>query len=450
LSIRAAGCDESQSNRMKAAPLRSMGNEPVSAKIARLQQGGAPRVIDLFAGCGGLSLGLQRAGFAILAGLDSDPQASASHARNFHGDCPRHAMPQDLTDPEVTPESVCARLGLGPPDDSVDVVVGGPPCQAFARIGRAKLREIAGDPEAFLKDPRAGLHERWVAWVRELKPLVVLVENIPDVLNAGGRNIAEEISLDLEELGFISRYTLLNAVHYGVPQTRERMFLIGLRRELESTPPFSDPIYSYDVPRGYEQIRRAASRVLRHDDLFRTSHWQEPPEVADGLRQAVTAKRAIGDLPPITSLRDGTLRSGPKRFEKPCRYRRGRPSAYARDMRSWPGFEAPADGPSDHVIRYLPRDWPIFERMRPGDEYPEAHAIAEMRFQEELKARREAGERVRKHTRAWEDLKRRIVPPYRVDGFPNKWWKRYGDRPSRTLMAHLGTNRYRALRPRHG
>jgi DNA (cytosine-5)-methyltransferase 1 len=141
-----------------------MASEPVWAKLARLQQGAMPRVLDLFSGCGGLSLGLQRGGFAIRAGLDPDPQASASHARNFHASCPRHATPQDLADPEVTPESVCARLGLGRPDDSVDVVVGGPPCQAFARIGRAKLRAIAGDPEAFLKDPRAGLHERWVAW----------------------------------------------------------------------------------------------------------------------------------------------------------------------------------------------------------------------------------------------------------------------------------------------
>jgi DNA (cytosine-5)-methyltransferase 1 len=442
LSIRATGCVESRSDQMKAAPLRSIENEPVWAKIARLQQGGVPRVLDLFSGCGGLSLGFQRAGFAILAGLDSDPQASASRARNFHAGCPRHALPQDLTDLEVTPENVFAGLGLGRPDESVDVVVGGPPCQAFARIGRAKLREIAGDPEAFLKDPRADLHERWVAWVRELKPLVVLVENIPDVLNAGGRNIAEEIAVDLEVLGFVSRYTLLNAVHYGVPQTRERMFLIGLRRELDATPAFPDPTHSYDVPRGYEQIRRAASRALRHDDLFRSLYWQEPPEATDGLRQPVTAKQAIGDLPPITSLRDGTLRGGPRRFDAPCGYRQGGPSGYARDMRSWPGFEAPADGPCDHVIRYLPRDWRTFERMRPGDEYPEAHEIAEMRFREELKARREAGERVRKRSRAWEDLRRRIVPPYRVDGFPNKWWKLYSDRPSRTLMAHLGKDSY--------
>jgi DNA (cytosine-5)-methyltransferase 1 len=156
----------------------------------------------------------------------------------------------------------------------------------------------------------------------------------------------------------------------------------------------------------------------------------------------VIAKQAIGDLPPITSLRDATLHGGPRRFDTPCGYRRGRPSAYADDMRSWPGFEAPADGPCDHVIRYLPRDWQTFERMRPGDEYPEAHAIAEIRFQEELRARRPAGERVRKRSRAWEDLRRSIVPPYRVDGFPNKWWKLDPDGPSRTLMAHLGKDGY--------
>ena len=427
---------------MKPSSRRLARDANIRAKIARLQQGGAPRVLDLFSGCGGLSLGLQRAGFLILGGLDSDPHAARSHALNFHAGCSRHATPQDLTNPGVTPESVCDPLGLGLRLNAVDVVVGGPPCQSFARIGRAKLREIAGDPEAFLKDPRAGLHERWVAWVRELEPLAVLVENVPDALIAGDRNIAEEIALDLDELGFDSRYTLLNTVHYGVPQTRERMFLIGLRKELETVPKFPCPTHSYDVPPGYEGIRRAIFRALRSDDLFPAPHWREPPRMVGGLRQAVTAKQAIGDLPPIMGLRDGTLRGGPRRFDTPCGYRRGRPSAYAREMRTWPGFEASVDRPCDHVIRYLPRDWPIFERMRPGDEYPAAHNIAEILFQERLKTHRQVGQRVSKGTRAWKDLHRSIVPPYRVDGFPNKWWKLHPDRPSRTLMAHLGKDSY--------
>jgi DNA (cytosine-5)-methyltransferase 1 len=310
---------------MEPLSLRSAQDIRVRAKIARLERGHRPRVLDLFAGCGGLSLGLQRAGFETMAGLDSDPHASATHALNFHAGCPRHKMPLDLTDPAVTPKGVCDRLGLGAPEGAADVVVGGPPCQAFARIGRAKLRAIAGDPEAFLKDPRAGLHERWIAWVRELEPLAVLVENVPDALTAGRRNIAEEIAIDLDELGFISRYTLLNTVHYGVPQTRERMFLIGLRREFGVVPAFPCPTHAHDMPVGYEGIRRAIFRAVRSDDLFPAPHWQEPPRLAGRLRPAVTAKQAIGDLPPITSLRDGTLHSGRRRFDTLCGYRRGRP-----------------------------------------------------------------------------------------------------------------------------
>lgn len=426
---------------MKPTSLRSAQDVHLQ-KIARLRLGGTPRVLDLFSGCGGLSLGLQRAGFTILAGLDSDLHAARTHALNFHVGDPHHAVPQDLTHPEVTPESVCARFGLGPLERAVDVVVGGPPCQAFARIGRAKLREIAGDPEAFLKDPRAGLHERWVAWVGELAPVAVLVENVPDALNAGGRNIGEEIADDLRELGYRTCYTLLNAVNYGVPQTRERMFLIGYREELEATPAFPSPTHAYDMPRGYEGIRRAVARALRSDDLFPAPFWENPPELTDGLQKAVNSRQAIGDLPPITTLRDGTLRGGRRRFDTSCGYRRGRPSAYARAMRGWPGYDAPVNGPCDHVIRYLPRDWPIFERMRAGDEYPAAHEIAEMLFQEHFDTRIRAGESLPRGSPAWEGLRRGIVPPYRLDGFPNKWWKLDPERPSRTLMAHLGKDSY--------
>jgi DNA (cytosine-5)-methyltransferase 1 len=104
-------------------------------------------------------------------------------------------------------------------------------------------------------------------------------------------------------------------------------------------------------------------------------------------------------------------------------------------LRLWPGFESSAHGPLDHVIRNLPRDWRIFERMRPGDEYPAAHRIAEALLNDALHARRET--RV-----SAQELRRRIVPPYRVDGFPNKWWKLHPDEPSRTLMAHLGKDSY--------
>jgi DNA (cytosine-5)-methyltransferase 1 len=80
--------------------------------------------------------------------------------------------------------------------------------------------------------------------------------------------------------------------------------------------------------------------------------------------------------------------------------------------------------------------------MCPGDEYPKAHEIAEILFQEQLRARRRSGEHMRKGSQAWKDLRRSIVPPYRVEVFPNKWWKLDAEEPSRTLMAHLGKDGY--------
>jgi DNA (cytosine-5)-methyltransferase 1 len=91
------------------------------------------------------------------------------------------------------------------------------------------LREIDQHPEAFKHDPRASLYLEYLNYVQALQPLALLMENVPDVLNHGGRNIAEEICEVLEHKGYVARYTLLNAAFYGVPQMRERMFLLALR-----------------------------------------------------------------------------------------------------------------------------------------------------------------------------------------------------------------------------
>ena len=81
------------------------------------------------------------------------------------------------------------------------------------------------------------------------------MENVPDVLNHGGHNIAEERCEVLEEKGYITRYTLLNAAYYGVPQMRERMFLIGYRQELNRDVAFPEPTHWVDLPPGYEGSR---------------------------------------------------------------------------------------------------------------------------------------------------------------------------------------------------
>ena len=168
-----------------------MTTPAIQQKLARLTAGGAPQVLDLFAGCGGLSLGFQAAGFEIGAAIEFDPDAARSHGMNFHGDDAKHCQARDIV--TMHPEDLAAELDLGPMPQAFDVIVGGPPCQAFARVGRPKLREIDAHPQAFRHDPRARLYQEYLRYVEAFQPLAVLVENVPDVLNHGGQNIAEEI-----------------------------------------------------------------------------------------------------------------------------------------------------------------------------------------------------------------------------------------------------------------
>jgi DNA (cytosine-5)-methyltransferase 1 len=143
--------------------VRSVGSGATSRKLERLRAGAPPRVLDLFAGCGGLSLGFQAAGFQIAAAVEIDEPAACTHAVNFQSASPQevltaHALPKDITATE--PEELTSSLTLGSPIDAFDVVVGGPPCQAYARVGRAKLREVADHPLAFKVDPRGNLYLR--------------------------------------------------------------------------------------------------------------------------------------------------------------------------------------------------------------------------------------------------------------------------------------------------
>ena len=151
----------------------------IERKLARLRAGGKPRVLDLFAGCGGLSLGFQAAGFEIAAAVENDPDAARSHGTNFHNGAADHSKARDIRFP---PGELVVELGLGDVEQAFDVIVGGPPCQAFARVGRPKLREIDDHPRAFLHDPRARLYLEWIHYVTTCKPLAVLMENVPDAL----------------------------------------------------------------------------------------------------------------------------------------------------------------------------------------------------------------------------------------------------------------------------
>ena len=411
-------------------------------KIVRLQDGAKPRVLDLFSGCGGISLGFSAAGFVVSAAVEFDPEAAASHGRNFHASDPAHAKARDIT--ETSPDDLASELKLGRTAEAFDVLVGGPPCQAFARVGRPKLREVDNHPEAFKHDPRAQLYIDYLRYVEAFAPLAVLVENVPDVLNHGGQNIAEEIAEVLESKGYVCRYTLLNAAFYGVPQMRERMILIAYRREIADSITFPEPSHFIDLPPGYGGTRSVALKFLSGEIANDAHHYLEAPRASRSLPPAVTAEDALGDLPVIDArklLKSGELRRGARRFDAPMPYGKEPHTPYAKLMRTWPGFEAPA-ALTDHVIRYLPRDYPLFARMNPGDQYPQAYQHAMDMFEQHLAELAKKGVKVEQGSQEYEGIKASIVPPYDVGKFPNKWRKMWRDQPARTLMAHLGKDSY--------
>lgn len=420
-----------------------MNGRTALEKIARLRGGAGPRTLDLFAGCGGLSLGFHAAGFTLRGAVEFDSDAARSYGLNFHGGHEAHSVARDIT--STSPQELAGHLSLGPVERAVDVVVGGPPCQAFARVGRPKLREIDSHPEAFRHDPRARLYQEYLRYVDAFQPLAVLMENVPDVLNHGGRSIAEEICEVLEAKGYVCGYTLLNAAFYGVPQMRERMFLLAYRHELAAEVRFPEPTNWMMLPPGYEGSRAVALKALR--GMFGDAHaYTEPPSPSPSLPPAVTAEDALCDLPAIYAreeLASGSLTRGARRFDRPVPYdRRRRVAAYGRLMKSWPGFEAPEDGLRDHVIRYLPRDYALFARLNPGDQYPQAYQHALDMLAERIGVLRAKGRNIVEDSAEYRELHEAIVPPYDAGKFPNKWRKMWRDQPARTLMAHLGKDSY--------
>lgn len=416
--------------------------------------------MDLFAGCGGISLGFATAGFEWVGSVELDPWAADSHAANLisigHGTNPQaHYKARDIM--REDPASIFRDVGIsGPVDEQVDVLVGGPPCQAFARVGRAKLRHEArrraeDDADiAFLVDGRVNLWRRYLHYVHKTKPLALLMENVPDVLNHGGRNVAETVARHLQQEGYSVRYTLLNASWFGVPQMRERMFLIGVHQAIDEDVVFPSPTHYSVLPSGYEGTRATARMLISKlgEEKPETPHahcWITDPSEKDGLPPATTAGEALADLPPIYALEllsSGAIRRGRKNPSERVTYTSNEPStAWSRLMRKWPQFGT-SDHSTGHVIRYLPRDYKFFRVMEEGWEYPEIWRLIEEKRQRMLDKRGGANQVGSHSSSDMEALFKQWTLPYDPHKFPNKWWKLYRDRPVRTLMAHLGKDSY--------
>ena len=209
--------------------------------------------VDLFCGCGGLSLGLRRAGFRIVAAIDSDSLAASTYQLNHRR---THLVNQDvrLVDPGVLMQAV----GLNPGD--LDLMAGCPPCQGFST-----LRTLNGNRN--IDEPMNDLVYEFVRFVRVFMPRALMMENVPALLKDSR---LQDIVSELETLGYECAADLFNAERYGVSQRRRRMILFGSRGDC---PPFPRPV----------RARRTVAQAIRR---------LHTPERSDDPLHNYTVRRA--------------------------------------------------------------------------------------------------------------------------------------------------------------
>ena len=174
----------------------------------------APTVVSLFAGCGGSSLGYSMAGYRELLAVEWDDHAVETFRLNFPG---VPVWQGDIADLSV---EECLRItGLNPGE--LDVLDGSPPCQGFSTAGKRRM-----------EDGRNQLFREYVRLLRGLRPKVLVMENVSGLVKGKMRVIFSEILRDLKASGYKVSARLMNAMYFGVPQSRERMIFIGVREDL--------------------------------------------------------------------------------------------------------------------------------------------------------------------------------------------------------------------------
>ncbi|MEX0863513.1 MAG: DNA cytosine methyltransferase [Acidimicrobiia bacterium] len=178
--------------------------------------------IDLFAGAGGLSLGLRRAGFDVVLAVERD----ADSCKTFLG----HHPGVDLRDGDIV------EVDFVPFSGQVDVVVGGPPCQPFSTGGKGLANE----------DPRDATPE-FARAIRQVRPRAFLMENVPGLVHRSHRTYFDKLSGSLQDLGFELNWQVLDASDFGAPQKRRRLFLVGIR---EKAFVFPSPTHASSPHRG--------------------------------------------------------------------------------------------------------------------------------------------------------------------------------------------------------
>jgi DNA (cytosine-5)-methyltransferase 1 len=194
----------------------------LSALVARLRSED-PQVrlaADLFSGAGGMSLGLQKAGFRVVLSADHDAEAVETHAHHFGG----LALDWDLSDSDKV-EAV-AQLLI---DNDIDVLAGGPPCQPFSKAGRSGIRDRVRKGLRDPHDQRRDLWRSFIEVVRLARPSGVVMENVPDMALDREMFILRSVVEELEQLGYAVQEQVVDSRDFGIPQFRQRLLVVAVR-----------------------------------------------------------------------------------------------------------------------------------------------------------------------------------------------------------------------------
>ena len=166
-------------------------------------------VIDLFCGAGGLSYGFEQAGYKVLLGIDSDSTALKTFELNHKDSL---TICGDIT--QITYDDIKKVIG----NKTIDVIVGGPPCQGMSLSGPRKF-----------EDPRNRLYLSFIRLVKEIQPKFFLIENVPGLVTLYKGHIKDSIVKEFSNIGYRTDYKVLMSSDYGVPQTRKRVFFAGYK-----------------------------------------------------------------------------------------------------------------------------------------------------------------------------------------------------------------------------
>lgn len=384
-----------------------------------LTKNNLPDVVDLFSGCGGLSLGFHQAGFNIDYGVEMMENAAQNANYNLsikYGRQPGH---------------ICGDITQMPGDMFLDkigsngcIVIGGPPCQAYSLIGRAKLNSLREDG-TFEDDKRGYLFQDFIRFVLGHNARAVVMENVRQSTSYGKINVPEKVAWTLERHGYTCWWTILNSADFGVPQIRERMILFAVKGKAK--PMLPKPTHS--------GRRYKIANLFNGDNSFTAcKHYVPPLKGERGLPPWRTVEEAIGDLPVLRRSPEEPYTANAMNLQLP--YADEPENEYQEMMRC--GRETV----SGNVYHNNERDYATFARMKEGDIYPRALEIANEIFAEKCA---ETG--VKEGTPEYEALKKSIVPPYSPEKFLSKWRKIIRNRPCHTLVAHISLDTYSHIHP---